>query len=190
MNLVIQEEALTLAALAEYAAIPIAFVVDRILEVRLIDGGLGGMSSRDTAVTDPYVQDYDEIEAAAPARWPERCDISNWGHPRGELHVKRAPAHGATGLLGDQGSDCRLARARAARAAALAVFPISPQTHAQPPPPRHGRPGEPRSPHSHWGRFQPLDRLSPGAGSGQALRRYPEHEYQAPEPACPDRLGR
>ncbi len=79
MSLDIQEEALTLAALAEYAAIPIAFMVDRILEVRLIDGGLGGMSFRETAVTDPYVQDYDEIEAAAPTRWPGRFDISGWG---------------------------------------------------------------------------------------------------------------
>ncbi len=31
---------------------PIAFVVDRILEVTLIDGGLGGMSLTETAVTD------------------------------------------------------------------------------------------------------------------------------------------
>ncbi len=40
MSLDIREEALTLAALAEHAAIPIAFAVDRILEVRLLDGGI------------------------------------------------------------------------------------------------------------------------------------------------------
>jgi GNAT superfamily N-acetyltransferase len=54
-------------------------VVNRILEVELIDGGLGGISFRETAVADPYVQDGDDIEAAAAAGWPERFDVSNWG---------------------------------------------------------------------------------------------------------------
>ena len=44
MSLDIREEAPTLAALAEHATIRFAFMVDWILEVRLIDGGLGGMS--------------------------------------------------------------------------------------------------------------------------------------------------
>jgi ribosomal protein S18 acetylase RimI-like enzyme len=78
MSLDIRQEAATLAVLAEYAIIPIAFVVDRILEVRLIDGGLGGVSLTETPVTDPYVKDYDAI-AGAPTRWPERFDISSWG---------------------------------------------------------------------------------------------------------------
>ena len=42
MGLDIRDEALTPTALSEHAAIPIAFVVDRVLEVRLRDGGLGG----------------------------------------------------------------------------------------------------------------------------------------------------
>ena len=58
MSLDIREEALIPAALSEHATIPIAFVVDRILEVRLLDGGLGGMSLTETAVTGPYVKDY------------------------------------------------------------------------------------------------------------------------------------
>jgi hypothetical protein len=52
----IREEALIHAALEEHAAISIAFVVDRILEVRLADAGLGGMSLTETAVANPYVQ--------------------------------------------------------------------------------------------------------------------------------------
>jgi hypothetical protein len=44
----IREEALTLTALEGHAAIPIAFVVDRILTVTLIDDGLGGMSLTET----------------------------------------------------------------------------------------------------------------------------------------------
>jgi hypothetical protein len=45
-------------------------VVDRVLEVRLLDGGLGGMSLTEIAVTDPYVKDYDAIEGAGPQCWP------------------------------------------------------------------------------------------------------------------------
>ena len=79
MRLDIWEEGLTPAALDEHAAIPIAFVVDRVLEVTLVDGGLGGMSLTETAVADLYLKDYDAIEGAGPARWPECFDISAWG---------------------------------------------------------------------------------------------------------------
>ncbi len=79
MSLDIREEALTPAALSEHAAISIAFVVDQILEVRLLDGGLGGMSLTETAAIGPYVKDYDAIEGARPQCWPGRFDVSNWG---------------------------------------------------------------------------------------------------------------
>jgi GNAT superfamily N-acetyltransferase len=79
MSLDIQEEVLTSAALSEHAAIPIAFVVDRVLEVRLLDGGLGGMSLTETGVTGPYVKDYDALEGEGPQCWPGRFDVSNWG---------------------------------------------------------------------------------------------------------------
>ena len=78
MCLDIREAAPTSAALSEHATIPIAFVVDRVLEVRLLDGGLGGMSLTQTAVTDPYVKDYDALEGAGPQCWPGRFDVSNW----------------------------------------------------------------------------------------------------------------
>jgi hypothetical protein len=79
MSLDIREEAPTPAALSEHATIPIAFVAGQILEVRLLDGGLGGMALTQTAVTDPYVKDYDALEGAGPQRWPGRFDVSNWG---------------------------------------------------------------------------------------------------------------
>jgi GNAT superfamily N-acetyltransferase len=75
----IRQEALTRAALEEHAAISIAFAVDRILEVRLADAGLGGMTLTETAVADPYVKDYDAIEEERPTRWPGRFDVSSWG---------------------------------------------------------------------------------------------------------------
>ena len=70
MSLDIREEALTPAALSEHAALPIAFLVDQILHVGLLDSGLGDMSLAQAAVTDPYVKDYDAIEGAGPQRWP------------------------------------------------------------------------------------------------------------------------
>ena len=79
MSLDFRKEALTPTALSEHAAIPIAFVVDRVLEVRLLDGGLGGMSLTEIAVTDPYVKDYDAIEGAGPQCWPGHFDVSDWG---------------------------------------------------------------------------------------------------------------
>jgi GNAT superfamily N-acetyltransferase len=75
----IREETLTRAALEEHAAISIAFVVDRILEVRLADAGLRGMSLTETVAADPYVKDYDAIEEERPTRWPGRFDVSGWG---------------------------------------------------------------------------------------------------------------
>jgi GNAT superfamily N-acetyltransferase len=79
MSLEIKQEALTQSALNEHGRISIAFVVDRILEVTLPDGGLGGMTLTVTPVADPYVKDYDAIEGEGPARWAERFDVSNWG---------------------------------------------------------------------------------------------------------------
>jgi GNAT superfamily N-acetyltransferase len=78
VTLDLQTGPLTLAALEEHAAIPMSFVVDRILEVRLIGAGLGGMSLTEAVVPNPYVKDYDADEDGAPARWPERFDMSNW----------------------------------------------------------------------------------------------------------------
>lgn len=79
MNLEIRQEALTPGALSEHGRISIAFVVDRILEVTLADGGFGGMSLTETPVAGPYVKDYDAIAGAAPACWAERFDVSHWG---------------------------------------------------------------------------------------------------------------
>ena len=83
MSLDIQEAAVTVTTLEEYAAVPIAFVVDRVLHLTVAAGGLGGLSLTETAVTDPYVKDYDALGGAEPVRWLERFDTSNWGLIRG-----------------------------------------------------------------------------------------------------------
>ena len=67
MSLEIRQEAVTPGVLGEHGRISIAFVVDRILEVTVAGGGLGGISLTETAVADPYVKDYDAIEGEGPA---------------------------------------------------------------------------------------------------------------------------
>jgi GNAT superfamily N-acetyltransferase len=79
MSLEIRQEAATPDALGEYAGISIAFLVDRILEVTLVDGGLGGVSLAETPIADPYVKDYDRLEEEGPTRWATHFDVSNWG---------------------------------------------------------------------------------------------------------------
>jgi GNAT superfamily N-acetyltransferase len=78
MSLDIREEAPAPRRAVGACDHPHRLVADQILEVRLLDGGLGGMSLTQTAVTDPYVKDYDALEGAGPQRWPGRFDVSNW----------------------------------------------------------------------------------------------------------------
>jgi GNAT superfamily N-acetyltransferase len=79
MSLEIRQEAVTSGALAEHGSISIAFEVDRVLEVMLADGGLGGISLTETAVAEPYLKDHDTSEGEGPARWAGLFDLSNWG---------------------------------------------------------------------------------------------------------------
>lgn len=66
------------AAIAEYAAISIAFEVRCVLDVVVVDDGLGGFALSERAVGVPYVKDYDAADGG-PARWAERFDLSRWG---------------------------------------------------------------------------------------------------------------
>lgn len=62
-------------ALPQHTQIPIAFTVNRIIDVSSVADGAFCLTSR--AVEHPYVKDYDAVES--PAQWPERFDLSNWG---------------------------------------------------------------------------------------------------------------
>ena len=79
MSFELTHEPVTRDTLTAHATTPIAFVVDRVLEVTATDGGLGGLAFAEAAVSAPYVKDYDGIEGARPARWADRFDTSNWG---------------------------------------------------------------------------------------------------------------
>jgi ribosomal protein S18 acetylase RimI-like enzyme len=65
--------------LAAYATVPIAFQVRSVLEVQVIDGGLGGFVLVEQACDPAWTKDYDAFEADDPTHWPEQWDLTNWG---------------------------------------------------------------------------------------------------------------
>jgi ribosomal protein S18 acetylase RimI-like enzyme len=72
----VTESALTAATLAEYAAIPITFTVESVLDAgRLVAGSNAEWETR--RVERPYTKDYDAI-AERPTDWPALWDVSRW----------------------------------------------------------------------------------------------------------------
>jgi hypothetical protein len=63
--------------LAEYASVPSALEVRSILQVELIQGGLGGMRLQEVSVN-PYIKDYD-AHGETVVDWPRKFDVRNWG---------------------------------------------------------------------------------------------------------------
>ncbi len=65
--------------LAEYASIPISFIVNRVLEVEPLEDGLSGFKFTNQKAAPPYVKDYDQMPNEGPMIWAKRWNISNWG---------------------------------------------------------------------------------------------------------------
>lgn len=65
--------------LADYGRVPIAFEVERVLELTLVAAGLRGLELRERPLATPYTKDYDAIADNAPADWPRRLDVCGWG---------------------------------------------------------------------------------------------------------------
>ena len=74
MTIDVVEEPMT--ALAEYALLPIAFLVDQVLDVTVRAEGGFVPSARRLEV--PYVKDYDAVDGDGPLHWARRFDVSNW----------------------------------------------------------------------------------------------------------------
>ncbi|MEX2271390.1 MAG: GNAT family N-acetyltransferase [Vicinamibacterales bacterium] len=76
MKIELTDEAIT--ALPEYGRVPIAFTVDRVLDVadRVDDRGEFVFSERRLDV--PYEKDYDAIGGEGPPEWERHFDLSNW----------------------------------------------------------------------------------------------------------------
>jgi GNAT superfamily N-acetyltransferase len=77
MNVELSKEPLTF--LTELARIPIAFKVDRVFDVIVHEGGLGGFTLLERRVDVPYVKDYDAILGEGPTHWASSFDMTNWG---------------------------------------------------------------------------------------------------------------
>jgi GNAT superfamily N-acetyltransferase len=69
----------SISGLEEYARVPIAFEVRRVLDVRVEDSGLKRFVFSERIVNIPYVKDYDSLDGHGPTCWPRRIDVSNWG---------------------------------------------------------------------------------------------------------------
>jgi GNAT superfamily N-acetyltransferase len=64
--------------LGDYAGVPIAFQVESILKIDLVDGGLGGAGLEEVQTEPAYLKDYDAGEEGGPRRWPERFDLEKF----------------------------------------------------------------------------------------------------------------
>ena len=76
MRIELAEEPMT--ALPDYARVPIAFTVDRVLDVTARADDPGGFAFSERRLEVPYEKDYDAIDGEGPLRWARRFDLSNW----------------------------------------------------------------------------------------------------------------
>lgn len=67
------------AILDQYAQVPMAFESDVILEVSVVDGGLGGIVLQERRLEIPFQKDYDAVEGEGPQSWSHHFDLTNWG---------------------------------------------------------------------------------------------------------------
>ena len=75
----IEVQAESIATLAEYASIPIAFEVDEVFDVVADPSGGGRFTLSARRVPAPYHKDYDALIDNGPVQWPQRFDVSKWG---------------------------------------------------------------------------------------------------------------
>jgi len=64
------------ANLEDYARIPMSLEVRVILDLSMVQNGLGGLTLTKRKLQIPYVKDYDAIES--PRHWDKSFDLSNW----------------------------------------------------------------------------------------------------------------
>ena len=76
MTIEVTEE--PMAALAEYARVPIIFTVYRVLDVTNRDDGSGDFALSERGLEAPYEKDYDAIAGEGPLQWGRRFDLSKW----------------------------------------------------------------------------------------------------------------
>jgi streptothricin acetyltransferase len=64
--------------LADYARVPIAFLVDATFDDHALDALARGDRAAPSPVPVPYEKDYDGSPGHHPTDWPQRFDVSRW----------------------------------------------------------------------------------------------------------------
>jgi GNAT superfamily N-acetyltransferase len=64
--------------LAAYASVPIAFVVDQVLDREALSEMQHGSPLRARRLAAPWVKDYDAGADGGPAEWGQRFDVARW----------------------------------------------------------------------------------------------------------------
>ena len=67
----------TAEVLAEFEKVSIAFRVETVFRLELLENGLSGVNLFEETVEKPFIKDYDGLEK--PSSWAARFDLSNWG---------------------------------------------------------------------------------------------------------------
>lgn len=67
-----------IAAIPEYARVPIIFTVDRVFGVANCDDDSGRFALSELRIDAPYEKDYDAVAGEGPSQWAVRFDLSNW----------------------------------------------------------------------------------------------------------------
>jgi GNAT superfamily N-acetyltransferase len=77
MHFMLREESIDLLPL--HATVSIAYDVEAVLDLTTLAEDSSPAGLKDLPVGQPYVKDYDAIEANHPSSWPLRFDLTNWG---------------------------------------------------------------------------------------------------------------
>ena len=76
VNMVIIQEQLD--RLPQHGQISIAFEVEKVLDLTIVDRGLGGFVLSERKLASPYVKDYDGVAGNRPGDWSKCFDVTNW----------------------------------------------------------------------------------------------------------------
>jgi GNAT superfamily N-acetyltransferase len=87
MRIEVKEE--SLASLASYAQVPIAFEVRTVLDVLEQSANIAEFIFTERHIEIPYVKDYDAIGGEQPHLWPSRFNMSKWGVFGAEVENQR-----------------------------------------------------------------------------------------------------
>jgi GNAT superfamily N-acetyltransferase len=88
MNIKIIRE--QLSQLPAHEQTSIAFEVEGILDLTVVDRGLGGFVLRERKLASPYVKNYDSIAGNRPSDWSKCFDMTNWAFLSAWIDDRRA----------------------------------------------------------------------------------------------------